>query len=201
MGPRRRHFQGGPISRPAYTFFRRRTSLSLTLVCPINCRVVVPRCPQVRMAEKTMRRTASSICRRGDEYHIVAAELQVRAAERATRGPTSAPQGATRHGHESDTLIVHQRFASISLADNHPRKATGHIAELLRSALENRPTCEHGQRRLLGWFPNHRIAADNCQGKVPRSYRRRGVERTDHTNHSQRTPVSITLWPGRSDAI
>ena len=57
------------------------------------------------------------------------------------------------------------------------------------------------KRRLLGRLPDHRIAADQGQRRVPAPHRHRKVERRDHAAHAGGCQLSRIACPGRSEAM
>ena len=107
----------------------------------------------------------------------------------ATAGPIARPM---RVEPVADTIATSGCPTSASprlaLTDDDVQQAVRRIAEAVEGALEDPGGGERAERRLLRWLPDHRIAADQGQGRVPGPGRDREIEGGDHAAHPHRVP-------------
>ena len=59
---------------------------------------------------------------------------------------------------------------------------------LCENASQNRLHCSCTKRCLLTWLPDHRVAADKCQHRIPCPHRNREVKRRNHADNAKRMP-------------
>src|SRR5690348_1748258 len=120
--------------------------------------------------------------RSADDRRIVAAELEQGAAKslRYDRRNHSSHSCRPRCRNERDASVANQSFADLALA-------LDELDETVRSKTEPAPRTAHqlhhqlrAKGSLLAWFPDHRIAADECQRCIPGPDRNRKVEGADH---------------------
>ena len=99
----------------------------------------------------------------------------------ATRGPTARPIAVDPVADtKRDARIVDQRLADLAAALDQLQQPVRRIAEPLQRPSRQRHHRRGGQRRLLARLPDHRIAADQRQRRVPRPHRDREIEGADH---------------------
>ena len=152
--------------------------------------MLVQRWPAVPAAEKTMPRVVRS---RSADGPTIAALLppsssRDRPNRAATRGPTSRPIRVEPVAESSATAgVVDQCQTHGGVAQDHLRDVGGE-ARLRQRARQQGGRCERAQRRLLGGFPDHGVAAHQGDGGVPRPHRDGEVERRDHADHAERVP-------------
>ena len=127
----------------------------------------------------------------GDDHRVVAAELEDRAAEaRGDLGPDDrAHAGRAGGGDDRHALRCDQRFADRRPADDELGEAFGRVgAEALKGAFEDLHRRQRRERRLLRRLPDHRIAADERQRRVPGPDRDREIEGGDDRARPERMP-------------
>ena len=130
------------------------------------------------------------IRRRTDDGGIVAAEFEDRLAEARRHDGRYGASHPRRAGgrDDGDTRIGSKLCAGFWSADQAGRKAIRRIAELARRPREDRHHGKRCQRRFLGWFPDHRIAANERQRGVPGPDRNREIEGRDDGGDARRVP-------------
>ena len=131
------------------------------------------------------------IRRGGHDHRVVAAQFQNALAEplchhRCHRtAHAGRPRGRNhRHGGAGD-----QRLAQFRIANQGLQQALGRVlAKAFHRAFKDLSAGQRRQRCFLRRFPDHRIAADNRQCRVPRPDRNREVERRDHPHRPRGMP-------------
>ena len=128
---------------------------------------------------------------RGDDHGVVAAEFEDRAAEpRGDLGPTIEPMrvepvAETSGTWRDSTSASPDRRA----ADDDLGEAFGRVgAEALDRAVEDLHRRQRGERRLLRRLPDHRIAADERERRVPGPDGDREIERRNDRAGPERMP-------------
>ena len=111
-------------------------------------------------------------------------------ARRRARGPTARPIAVEPVAETSGTLrVVDQRLAEPRAPPSTAEQAgAAPSAEARGGAVEQRLRGQRGQRRLLRRLPDHGIAADQRQRRIPRPDRDREVERGDDAVDAERMP-------------
>ena len=113
---------------------------------------------------------------------------RVRPNRPATRGPTARPIRVEPVALSSATPgVVDQRLPDVGAADQHLRDV-GRGAQLGDRPRQGRGAGQRGQRGELRGLPDHRVAADQRDGGVPRPHRGREVEGADHADDAERVP-------------
>ncbi len=128
--------------------------------------------------------------RGGDDGGVVAAELQQRTAEPGgDPGPDLAAHGGRARGGQQRHLgVIDQGFADLAAADDQFRQVGGGVAEAGAGALEQALHGHGGKGGLLGGLPDHGVAADQGQRRVPGPDGDREVEGGDDAHHAQGAP-------------
>ena len=128
---------------------------------------------------------------RGDDHRIVAAELEDRAAEPGGDLGSDDRAHAGRAGGRDDRNVAGrgQRFPDRRAADDELGETFRRIgAEALDRAGEDFHRRQRRKRRLLRWFPDHRIAADERERGVPGPDRDGKIERRNDRARPERMP-------------
>ena len=84
--------------------------------------------------------------------------------------------------------MIDQHLADGAVADQHLSQAFRRIAEARCGALEDRLAGKRGQRRLFRRLPDHGIAADQRERRIPRPDGDREVEGGDDADDAERMP-------------
>ena len=169
------------------------------------------RWPAVPTAEKTVAlHSEIRLGRTANDHRVVAAELEDRSPEACGDGLAHDPSHRGRPGgaYNRHPVVADQCRTDRAVAENQraepPARA---VARELRfdlpyDPIEDRVTGEGAQRCLLRGLPDHRVAADECQRRVPSPDRDREVERRDD---ARPVPIgchcSISRCPGLSLVI
>ena len=172
----------------------------------ISRRKVVHRCPAVPAAAKTIARSAklqvgaserrsSRCCRRaraGCGRSGRRRACRRRGPSRSSRWPRPARRARRRRG-PAPTSRPPITTARIRRARSESRARRARTGAWTASARE---------RRLLRGLPDHRVAADQRERRVPGPDRDREVERRDRRRpRPSGSQVSVIAWSGRSVAI
>ncbi len=113
-----------------------------------------------------------------------------RAKRAARRGPTCAAHGGRAGGgHDRHARVVDEDLADLAAADQHLRQALrARRRSAPRRALDEGLRRQRRERGLLGRLPDHRIAADEGQRRVPGPHRDGEVEGRDDAADAERMP-------------
>ena len=84
--------------------------------------------------------------------------------------------------------MIYQRLARRSVAHQNGRKTCRRAAETRYRALQQRLRGQRGQRSFGRRLPDHRVAAYECQRRVPRPHCDGEIEGGDHADHTQGMP-------------
>ena len=107
---------------------------------------------------------------RSDDHRVIAAEFEDWAAptRRHLRADDGAHAGRAGRRQDRDALGRHQRFACLSASYDQLREPIRRLfAETPKRARHDLHCRQRGERRLLGRFPDHRVAAHQRERSVP----------------------------------
>ena len=127
---------------------------------------------------------------RRDDGRVVAAQLEERAPEprRDTWRERLAHGGRARGGDERHAVVVRELHRAIGAAEHELEEPVRRIAEPVGRPTEERGRGDRRERRALGGLPDHGVAADQGERRVPAPHRDREVERADHGDRPERMP-------------
>jgi hypothetical protein len=101
--------------------------------------------------------------------------------------------GGRDHRHAG---VAGERLADVGVADGHLHQPVGRVAEAVERPLEDAQGGERRERGLLRRLPDHGVAADEGERRVPRPDGHREVERGDHPAGTDRVPRLPHRVPG-----
>ena len=137
-----------------------------------------------------------------DDRGIVATELEDQPAEAAGDDRSDGAAHPRRAGrrHDGDIRVGGEGGADVGTALQHLIETT-RSTDLGGGPLEQGIARQCGQRRLVGWLPQHRVTGDEGEGGVPRPHRHGEVERRDHGAGADRVPRlhQAVTWPLAGD--
>ncbi len=127
---------------------------------------------------------------RSDDGRVVAAELEDAATEagRHDRADLATHSGGTGGAHQRYPVVGDECGPHRAAAEHHLVEVGGHIHRG-RGLLEQGVGGEGGERGQLARLPDHRVAADESEGGVPRPDRDREVERGDDGGGAEWVPL------------
>ena len=126
-----------------------------------------------------------------DDDGVVATQLEQAAAESRRHPWPDRPAHPGRPGgrDQRHARVVDQRLTDGSAAVEHLRQVGRRIlAKAVQGALEQGLGGQRRQRGFLARLPDHRVAADQRQRRVPGPDRDGEVECADHADDAQRMP-------------
>ena len=127
---------------------------------------------------------------RGEDHGVIATQFQNAASEPCgdLRSHFTPHTGAACGADQRYTRVIDQGFAGVTPANNHLAEVRGGIVESAQDPIKQGLAGQRGKWGFLGRFPDHRVAAHQCQRSVPGPDRNREVEGADHPDHTQRVP-------------
>ncbi len=128
--------------------------------------------------------------RRRDDRRVVAAEFEDAATESGgdDAGDLLAHSRRAGRADERDAGVRHQRGADVGAAEQNLAEVFGSVDSGGR-LLEQGTGGDRGQRRQVARLPDHRVAADDGERRVPAPHGDREVERGDHRGRAERMPL------------
>ena len=109
------------------------------------------------------------IGRGGDDGGIVAAQFQNGAGEtgRQLRGNLPSHRGRAGGRDQCDAVVIDQSLADLAASHQHSGDSLRQTAEFGCRALDNRLRGQSREQCFFRRLPDHRIAADQCQSRIP----------------------------------
>ena len=111
----------------------------------------------------------------------------------------------TGGGNEGDAFVVGHRFADGDAITDGQAENGGINVIGAADFFRDFDGGDGGERRLVGWFPNGGIAADGCQGAVPRPHRDGEIEGGDDADDAERMPrfhhAMLRAFGGDGEAV
>ncbi|MNQ73476.1 hypothetical protein D3C85_882070 [compost metagenome] len=127
---------------------------------------------------------------RREDHGVVAAQFKNAAAEARRHLGTDLATHASAAGgtDQRNARVVHKYRAGLAIADYQLTQARRGGAERFHGNVEQGLAGQCSERGFLGRLPDHGIATNQRQGRVPGPDRGGEVEGADHADHTQRMP-------------